>query len=243
MLKRALLATTTALAIGTFAILPAAAQQNATPTPQQATACQPQLHQFEQTMAHGGDLGRGTQRDLRQLYDAARVFAENGNEQACQMVLGQAQELYEQHQSQQSSESATGAAQQTPDPDSRTYQVAHAQSLGQHAAMLRADTIDGMAVRNPQDQHLGYVSDVIINPQNGQVQYVLVAHGGFLGIGSDWIPVRWQNLRITPNGEIFVLNISEQDLSHAPKVDRQALQSAEAPWRSGVDQFWQQHGG
>lgn len=244
MLKRTLLATTTALAIGAFAVLPAAAQQSASPTPPAAaSACQPQLRQFEQTIAQGGDIDRATQRDLRELYDAARVFADNGNEQACQMVLSQAQQVYQRHQSEQAAASATAPAQQTPDPDSRTYQVQHAQPLAQHAGMFRADTIDGMDVRNPQDRHLGYVSDVIFNPQSGQVQYVLITHGGFLGIGSDWIPVRWQDLRITADGGTFVLNVSEQDLSNAPKVDRQALQAAEAPWRSGVDQFWQQHGG
>ncbi len=249
MFKRTLLATTTALAIGGFVALPAVAQQNATPNttptpPQQASACQPQLHQFEQN-AMNADVDRETQRELRQLYDAARVFADNNNPQACQQVLSQAQQLYDHQRREQTTASGGSNApqSQTPDTDSRAYQVQHAQPLSEHAGMFRTDSLDGMDVRNPQDQHLGYVSDTIVNPDNGQIQYVLISHGGFLGIGSDWIPVRWQNLRITPDGETFVLNISENDLGNAPKVDREALQSAEAPWRSGVDQFWQQHGG
>lgn len=49
----------------------------------------------------------------------------------------------------------------------------------------RASQLIGMDVRSPQDEKLGDIRDLVIDTQTGKVEYVALAHGGFLGMGED----------------------------------------------------------
>ncbi len=78
--------------------------------------------------------------------------------------------------------------------------------------------------------------------QEGSFAYVLLAHGGFLGMGEEWIPVRWSDLRVTQEGGIFVLNISEDALEQAPTIEEGAFDpEAGEDWRTQIDSFWSEH--
>lgn len=91
---------------------------------------------------------------------------------------------------------------------------------------LNLDDLTGTDVRNLADESLGSVSDIIVDPVTGQIAYAVVARGGFLGIGEDYVAVPWQQFRATPGLNTLVLNVTENAFAEAPTVDPDAFGDA-----------------
>lgn len=174
---------------------------------------------------------------LRTLYTAAHVLAQNGSEQTCQSVLREARDLYGAY--------TTQLRQAGVDPNEvrswRQRQLALATPVTARARGIRAEAITGTDLRNPRDEYLGSIEDVVFDPRNGQVAYVVVGRGGFLGIGEDHVAVPWQQLRVTPMLDTFVLDVPESRIESAPQVDPDAFSTDEGydRRRGEIDRFWQ----
>lgn len=175
---------------------------------------------------------------LRTLYAAAHILAQNGSEQPCQAVLAEARDLYGAY--------VHTLRQAGVEPgEIRSYreqQLALARPVSERARGMRADAITGTDVRNLQDAHLGSVRDVVFDPRSGDIAYVIMGRGGFLGIGRDHVAVPWQQLRVTPNLDTFVLDVQEAQLERAPQVDPDTFATDEgyARRRGEIDRFWQE---
>jgi len=175
---------------------------------------------------------------IRVLHAAAAVMAQRGEEQGCQTVLSELKEVYGQYgqQLRQAGYDSNRLGSY------RRQQLANAKPVTQLGGVLRADNITGTDVRSPRDEYLGSIEDVILDPNSGQISYAIIAHGGFIGIGEDYIAVPWQRLQATPNLDMFVLNTTENVLENAPKVDPDTFSSPQAytQQRQEIDRFWQQ---
>jgi sporulation protein YlmC with PRC-barrel domain len=77
-------------------------------------------------------------------------------------------------------------------------------------------------VRNDQDQRLGQVRDLGIDLVNGRIVEVIVASGGFLGIGQKFVAVPPMALRNDSSAGVYRLNISAEAFNAAPNVDLSA---------------------
>jgi sporulation protein YlmC with PRC-barrel domain len=151
------------------------------------------------------------------LYRAAYVLAQRGDEQGCRHVVDALKTTYESHRSQL--EDAGVDPQQVT--TWREEQIALAEPVEEAAlaGRLTIDDLTGTDVRNLEDEQLGTVTDVLLDAEAGDVSYVVVAHGGFFGIGEDRIAVPWDRFRATPGLNTLVLDVTEQDLEDAPSVD------------------------
>ncbi len=99
---------------------------------------------------------------------------------------------------------------------------------GKHAAMnydnksalkksCMASDLIGMTVKSKQNEELGEVQDLIIN-QSGRIQYMVLSHGGILGVGDDRIPIPFNDAKVDSDQEIVTLNkVDKQMLTNAPK--------------------------
>jgi sporulation protein YlmC with PRC-barrel domain len=89
-----------------------------------------------------------------------------------------------------------------------------------HSQTLRLSEIMDMDVRNAQDEDLGAIEDVVVDPKSGQIRYAAVSVGGFLGVGDRLIAVPWQALRIQqePNDDdkFVLLNADRARIENAP---------------------------
>ncbi|WBV43329.1 PRC-barrel domain-containing protein [Pseudoroseomonas cervicalis] len=220
---------------GTPAGAPASRQGDAAaPRPAEAAA------QEGETAGPWANLGWRTApaQELGTLYRAAAVLAHRGDEQTCQAVLGKAREAYDSYAGQLR-EAGVEPGQMV---SYRQQQLAAAQPVAEMQRNFRADTITGTDVRNPQDEYLGSVEDVVLDPGSGRIGYVILSRGGFLGFGTDYVALPWASLRATPQMDAFVLRASEAVLEEAPKVDPDSFANAEASAerRQEIDRFWQQ---
>lgn len=179
--------------------------------------------------------------DMQTLLRAGYIMALQGEDQGCQAVVQTAQDIGDRYQQ----------AFETGEVDREALQTWRGEYLATAVPVSEADEpmtveeIIGSDVRNPRDEDLGDVDDVVLWPEGG-IQYVLVARGGFLGIGEERIPVRWEDLRITPSPyrDTLVLDVEEQAFESAPRVqsaDRSSLATDEAQ-RQTIDSYWDDAG-
>jgi sporulation protein YlmC with PRC-barrel domain len=178
----------------------------------------------------------GTPRQkLRAWLDAAYLYALDGNEQSCQMVLASMRKFYQDHQKLIGSESN--------DPNVQTaWRRAHLARAKPVAAMdhlMRANILIGSEIRNLKDEWLGKVEDIVFNPDKRDIRYIMVSRGGFLGIGRTRVAVRWSDLRGTEDHELYVLDVAPKALDDAPAVERRNFaKTADQDWQRSLDQYW-----
>lgn len=184
----------------------------------------------------GVQWSRAPDQALRTLYAAAHIFAENNDDQACRMVLNETRQLYNSY-----TERLRQAGVEPGEVRGyRQRQLVLARPVTERERGVRADTITGTDVRNPQDEYLGSIEDVVFDQRSGEIAYVVISRGGFLGIGEDYVAVPWQQLRVTPNLDTFVLNMREGQLEAAPKVNPDVFATDEGynRRRGEIDRFW-----
>ena len=108
--------------------------------------------------------------------------------------------------------------------------------------------IIGKTVVDNQNQKVGKVEDLLMD--NGRcIGYVILSHGGLLGIGEKYVPIPWSQfasqggkVRVDSSGDIMV-NISKERLEKAPnfaKSDWKDASSAEL--RQKIDQYYAEGG-
>src|SRR5436853_7943612 len=59
-----------------------------------------------------------------------------------------------------------------------------AQEHGLQSGLMRASKVAGMDVRNPANEKLGDIQDLMLEQETGTVGYAVLAFGGFLGPGA-----------------------------------------------------------
>jgi sporulation protein YlmC with PRC-barrel domain len=89
------------------------------------------------------------------------------------------------------------------------------------ATLLAISEIKGARVINFQNQDVGEIDELLIDPDSGQIRFVVVSVGGFLGLGSTRVAVPWQALQITrEKGRLrYMLDATKERLEKAPRVE------------------------
>ena len=85
-------------------------------------------------------------------------------------------------------------------------------------SLIGSDKVEGTAVYGTDDRKIGSVQRVMIDKISGKVAYAVVSFGGFLGMGEDYYPMRWPNLKYDMNLGGYRVGATEQHLKGAPKL-------------------------
>ena len=118
----------------------------------------------------------------------------------------------------------------------------------------RISNLVDFEVWNTNNEQIGEVSDIVINQNSSQIEYVIVESGGFLGLGAQEIPVPWQAIHLqdaamgaessaqsdeSQVGEmpqnVFTLNITEEKFEQMPEFDLTPLYEPEDVDVAGTD--------
>jgi len=86
--------------------------------------------------------------------------------------------------------------------------------------VLKASNVIGMKVESTEGKSLGKIKDLVLDPDEGDVQYAVLDFGGFLGIKDKYFIVPWEAINFTPNGKKIMLDVSKRDLKNAPGFDK-----------------------
>jgi sporulation protein YlmC with PRC-barrel domain len=87
--------------------------------------------------------------------------------------------------------------------------------------LLAASEIKGTKVTSLQNQEIGNIDEVLIEPDTGQVRFAVLSVGGFLGLGSTKVAVPWQAFQMVDDrGKAkYFLDATKDRLEKAPRVE------------------------
>ena len=86
--------------------------------------------------------------------------------------------------------------------------------------LSEARNVLGMRIKNEQGRDVGEIDNLLIDTQNGRISHVVVAVGGFMGVGEKKVVVPWSDLRIASEGKTSVATLDQAKLESAPRWDR-----------------------
>ncbi|GAA0769018.1 PRC-barrel domain-containing protein [Ideonella azotifigens] len=102
---------------------------------------------------------------------------------------------------------------------------------GPGPGLLTASTITGDKILNLQEQTLGTIEEIMLDMSSGRIAYVVMASGGFLGLGEKLFALPWSALTLDADRKCFVLDASKEKFDHAPGFDKDS-------WPSEADREW-----
>ena len=92
---------------------------------------------------------------------------------------------------------------------------------------LLGSKIEGSHIKNMQNQDIGTISDLVVNPDTGHVRFAVLDVGGFLGIDSTKVVVPWGAVGLEKNkpgdAPSYVIDATKDKLEKAPKFDANKL--------------------
>ena len=84
---------------------------------------------------------------------------------------------------------------------------------------VRSSDLRGYDVIGPRDDRIASTEDVVVDLGTGQVVYVAIASGGFLGMGREYYAVSFDQMEVVAAEEQIRLDVTEDDLERLTGFD------------------------
>ena len=108
---------------------------------------------------------------------------------------------------------------------------------------LTAATIIGVKVCNHLGEQLGKIKDIMLDINEGKVEYIVIEFGGFLGIGEKYFAVPLKALQIDAEHQRFFLNRTRDVLQNAPGFDNDHWPETNSHTMKATSEYWRRpHG-
>lgn len=89
-----------------------------------------------------------------------------------------------------------------------------------HTHLISAGTIKGETVQNLMNEDIGKIEDLMLDLHKGQIGYVVLSFGGFLGMGDKFFAVPWSALEVDTTNNVVRLDVSEERLEKMEGFDK-----------------------
>lgn len=128
-----------------------------------------------------------------------------------------------------------------PEGRHSTMKVSHtdgSSSMAPRRWQKMSDMI-GKEVKNQQNENLGTIKDVALDPDSGRILYGVLSFGGFLGLGDKYFAIPWSALQLAPDAKHVVLAIEKDRLKNAEGFDKNTWPNmADERWATNVYNFY-----
>jgi hypothetical protein len=111
--------------------------------------------------------------------------------------------------------------------------------------LIASDRVEGTAVRRPTGDRIGHIERLMIDKVTGKVSYAILSFGGFLGMGSNLLPLPWGRLTYNTKFEAYQLDVEDDELRGAPSFRADAefdwgdrTQETELHRYYGIPPYW-----
>ena len=111
--------------------------------------------------------------------------------------------------------------------------------------LIASDRVEGTQVRSTDGSTIGTIERVMIDKITGKVSYAVLSFGGFLGMGTNLLPLPWGRLHYNTKFEAYELDIDDDELRRAPsfRADKDfdwgdRTQEAELHRYYGIPPYW-----
>ena len=110
--------------------------------------------------------------------------------------------------------------------------------------LIASDKVEGTAVYDRNGTKLGSVYNFMVEKRSGHVAYAVLSFGGFLGMGSSYHPLPWNQLTYEPARGGYVVDLTREQLEGAPTYsDSDAPRWNDPTYSRGIDDYYASVGG
>jgi sporulation protein YlmC with PRC-barrel domain len=92
--------------------------------------------------------------------------------------------------------------------------------MKEYPRVLSATTMIGDKVVSPDGEDLGMLKELMLDLDEGRINYAVLSSGGFLGLGDKLFAIPWEALTINTEDHTFILNVDKEQLEDAPGFDQ-----------------------
>ncbi|WP_010514428.1 PRC-barrel domain-containing protein [Komagataeibacter oboediens] len=82
--------------------------------------------------------------------------------------------------------------------------------------LISSDQVEGTSVYSPSGEKLGTVKYFMVDKNSGDVAYVVMSFGGFLGMGNSYHPLPWKALHYDRERGGYIVSLTREQLEAAP---------------------------
>jgi len=109
----------------------------------------------------------------------------------------------------------------TPTPAAPTTTPAPAPTTPAATAgeAVRAADMIGRSVQGSDGKPLGKVKDAVVDAASGKIQRLVIASGGFLGLGAKNVALDFGQVEVRPEGGIVAKGVTQKDVEAMPRYD------------------------
>ena len=112
-------------------------------------------------------------------------------------------------------------------------------SSGPGPAVMGASTLTGNDVYNRKEENLGSIKEIMLDTHTGNVCYVVLSSGGFLGMGDRLFAVPWGALTLDTVNQCFLLNMDADRIKNAPGFDKDKWPDmADPEWENSIHSYY-----
>ncbi len=104
-------------------------------------------------------------------------------------------------------------------PDTSAPEAARPAPAAGSSAEVSTENLIGRDVYGDNDQDLGEVADVILDPQTKQVRKLVIGTGGFLGLGQKTVAIDIEQVEIRPDQGIYVSGLTQEAVRDMEEYD------------------------
>ncbi|MBN3808784.1 PRC-barrel domain-containing protein [Paraburkholderia sp. Ac-20347] len=97
--------------------------------------------------------------------------------------------------------------------------------------VMDAATLDGNKVITSDGEHVGKISNIMLDVRGGRIAYAVLSEGGFLGMGNTLHAIPWNALTLDTAEKCFRVDITAQRIKDDPGFDKDH-------WPSMADTTW-----
>jgi sporulation protein YlmC with PRC-barrel domain len=129
--------------------------------------------------------------------------------------------------------------EKTYEADNRTGANQEGPDANRPVERLTATSIIGDKVENPEGDDLGRIDNLMVNVHTGNIEYVVLEYGSFLGLGGKLFAIPFSQLTLSPGKHVFILDRSEEYLKNSPGFDKDHWPDTnDHTYYGDVDSYW-----
>lgn len=118
--------------------------------------------------------------------------------------------------------------------------IVHTDASTPYRRVLSATSLTKDYIYNHMNQEIGSLKELMIDVPSGRVAYVVLAVGGFLGLGERLFAIPWQLLTLDEDRKCFVMDVQKEQLERAPSLNPDNWPDmTDASWGTTVDSYWE----
>jgi len=108
--------------------------------------------------------------------------------------------------------------------------------------LTKSADVHGLKLLGREGVKLGAVREVFLDLRSGEIAFLVVEGGGFLGGSGKFQPVPWRAVRYDPVAGSFQIAVTKDVFKAAPSYDREQLSAAGYAWSEQATRYFLQRG-